>query len=94
MSLLAFVFDADMPGWFLLSATVAGIAVWALWLGRHADPDDADWVSAAALGFALAVLFGKQAGCNYYYLLAALLLVRMVLTAMREAAPVDTLEAA
>jgi len=91
-ALLAYGLGRDMPGPFLLAATVSGLACWAGWLWRRVEPDDADWVAAAAFGFALAVLFGKQAGCNYYYLLAALLLTHMIRIALREGQAADTLE--
>lgn len=82
LSIPAFVVNAlgeGLPELLLAVVTVASAIGFAVWLARREHVDEHDWLSAIVLTFAVAFLFGKQAFCNYYYLLAALLFARATL---------------
>jgi hypothetical protein len=81
LSLVAWTKNAaniDLPSWLLggvVLATVAGLCVW---LARRRDPALSDWTAIVALAYGVMFLFGKQAFCNYYYLVAFVVLLGLV----------------
>ncbi len=86
LSIPAFIIYAlgrDLPEAFLAAVTVANAVGFSVWLARREHADEHDWLSAIVMTFAISFLFGKQAFCNYYYLLAALLFARALV------APID-----
>ncbi len=78
-ALVVNLFQEGLPETTLALVTGLGAMGSSLWLARRHDVDEHDFLSAVLMSFAVAFLFGKQAFCNYYYLLAALYLTRACL---------------
>jgi hypothetical protein len=88
LSIPAFVINflgRGLPEVALAAATAAAAIGFAIWLARRENLDEQDWLSAIVMTFAIAFLFGKQAFCNYYYLLAALLFARALVAPIEPA---------
>ncbi|MBW2294160.1 MAG: DUF2029 domain-containing protein [Deltaproteobacteria bacterium] len=88
LSIPAFIINAlgrELPGAFLAAVTVASAIGFSAWLARKEHVDEHDWLSAIVMTFAITFLFGKQAFCNYYYLLAALLFARALVAPIEPA---------
>jgi hypothetical protein len=56
-----------------VGVTIAALFAWRL--VREPEPTLADWAAASAIAYAAVFLLGKQAFCNYYFLVAFLVLL-------------------
>jgi len=87
-SILAFTMNAlgrNLPGAFLAAVTIASAVGFSVWLAHREHVDEHDWISAIVMTFAITFLFGKEAFCNYYYPLAALLFARALVAPIEPA---------
>lgn len=68
-------FAVEPPGWLLLGTWGVLLAGMSVWLARRRHDDPTDLLAVAALAYAALFLLGKLAFCNYYYLVAFLVLL-------------------
>lgn len=72
--------DITLPGGMLLAVYLSVVAGGCWWLAKRTDGDLAPWAGILATAMGTIFLFGKQAFCNYYYVVAFLVLAFMVLS--------------
>lgn len=79
LSIAALVVNAtgeSLPETVLAGVVLASAIGFAVWLAGVKRVGQHDWLTAIVMTFGSVFLFGKQAFCNYYYLLAALFFAR------------------
>ncbi len=73
-------FDITLPGGLLLAVYLSAVAGGCWWLAKRKQADLAQWAGMLATVMGTIFLFGKQAFCNYYFVVAFLVLAFVMLS--------------
>ncbi len=73
-------FDVALPGGLLLAVYLTVVASGCWWLSKRKEANLAEWTGILATAMGTIFLFGKQAFCNYYFVVAFFVLAFVMLS--------------